>query len=145
MCQTSDLIIVNFDALHWNNFLMTLKSSKRNWKTITFPFLSIYNKQTKKETKLIVDCILVSLVCLTYSYFRFLLSKIDLYCLSVVINLEYLFNKPTFWNNQAGQKFLWKKINNCTWLKKCRGLKKGGKFGLPFSPSFHNLDFLKIP
>ena len=79
MCQTSDLIIVNFDALHWNNFFMTLKSSKRNWKTITFPFLS--NKHTKKETKLIVGFIFVSLVSLTYSYFRFLRSKIYLYVL----------------------------------------------------------------
>ena len=67
-------------------FSHDLKKFKKELKDNYFSFF----EQTKKETKLIVGCILVSLVSLTYSYFRFLLRKIDLYCLSVVINLEYL-------------------------------------------------------
>ena len=74
-------------------FSHDLKKFKKELKDNYFFFFEHINQTNKKkETKLIVGFILVSSVSLTYSYFRFLLSKIDLYCLSVVINLKYISN-----------------------------------------------------
>ena len=80
-----------FWRLALKQFSHDLKKFKKELKDNCFSFFEhIPQTNKKKERKLIVGYILVSLVSLTYSYFRFRFSKIDLYCLSVVINLEYL-------------------------------------------------------
>ena len=69
---------------------------KKFWKELKNNYFSYFEhipKTNKKQTKLIVGCIWVSFVSLTYSYFRFLLKKIDFilsFIANLIINFEYL-------------------------------------------------------